>query len=330
MKAPVLGIDIGGSAVKLGLVAIDGSVRARRELRFEPGLDFDTFVDRLAAVATDCRREAGEPVCAIGVALPGYVDPDTGISLDGTDNVPILRGRSLPAALEQRFGLPAFAQNDGVAATLGERLFGAGRAFENFLMLTIGTGIGGGLVLDGRLVIGARGEPPEFGAMVLDAEGPMNYSGIAGTLEAFAAVPGLNRAYGGQSDLPAKEIFGRAAAGEAAAAAAIDAVCRRIAQACGILINTLNLEACVLGGGVSNAGEPLLDAVRRHLPDFTWPRSLARCEICLAEKRNEAGIVGAAVHAAAMLGRAARARDGIVHDSASGHRRDAAGEAIIP
>jgi glucokinase len=156
-------------------------------------------------------------------------------------------------------------------------------------------------VIDGRIVTGARGEPPELGAIVLDCAGPVNYSGLPGTLEAYASVPGLNDAYGSR-DLSAEEIFRRAGEGDAEAGRALDATCGRLAQACGMLVNALNLEACILGGGVSNAGEALRARVERHLPRFTWPMLLNNCQVRLAEHRNDAGILGAAAFAAGWSG----------------------------
>ncbi|GGC88885.1 ROK family protein [Chelatococcus reniformis] len=300
MTRAAIGIDIGGTAVKLGLVAGDGTLLARRQLAFERDLPFAGFVEHLGRAADELQAHPGGNLAPVGVALPGYVDPATGVSVDGTYNVPALAGQSLPQALSQRLGVPVVAQNDGVAAAWGELLFGAGQGLARFVMLTIGTGIGGAVVIDGRPVTGSRGEPPELGAMVLDAAGPVNYAGLPGTLEAFAAVPGLKAAYG-RDDLDAAAIFARAAAGEAAAAEAVDRVCRRIAQACGALVNALNLEACILGGGVSHAGEPLRARVAHHLPCFTWPLLARNCEVRLALRGNDAGLLGAAARAASAV-----------------------------
>ncbi len=291
-----LGIDIGGSSVKLGLVTGGGEILARAQVPFDRSLDFSAFAETLGEAAGGLIGKASSPVAAVGVAAPGQVEPGTGISVAGVENVPCLEGNSLPHALGARLSLPVFALNDGMAATLGEMRHGAGRGLQRFALFTIGTGIGGGIVIGGKLVAGPNGEPAELGAIVLDVEGPRNYSGLPGTLEAFASVPGLNAAYGSQG-MAAAAIFERAAAGDEAAAKAVDAVCRRIAQACGILVNALNLEACILGGGVSNAGEALLTAARRHLPGFTWPVLLANFELRLAEHRNDAGILGAAAFA---------------------------------
>ncbi|HKU99973.1 MAG TPA: ROK family protein, partial [Vineibacter sp.] len=153
---------------------------------------------------------------------------------------------------------------------------------------------------------GDDGVPPELGAIVLD-----DRAGAPRTLEDFASVGGFMAAYAaarGIPDCPPTDIFQRAAAGDGAARAAIDTVCRRIAQGLGILINALNLQACLIGGGIAQAGTPLLDAVNRHVPDFTWPFLLKRTRVALAETGEDAGILGAAWLAFDRVGRASLQR----------------------
>lgn len=291
----LLGVDVGGTAVKLGLLTATGEVIARAALPFDPSQPFD------AVVAAICEAGiallAGRAPEAVGIATPGHADPATGILRDGANNVPALRGHSLPAAIGQQFGVPAFVWNDGTCATLAEMRFGAGRPFSRFVLITIGTGIGGGVVIDRRLVTGPDGLPPEIGALCLDPGGPLNYSGIRGTFERLASAPALVERYqreaGRQDAISAEEVIRLAAEGRQAAGTAVDGMARTIAQAFGIMTNLLNLEACILGGGVSAAGEVLLNAVRRHLPSFTWPALHRNVRVLLAQHRNDAGILGA-------------------------------------
>jgi glucokinase len=157
-------------------------------------------------------------------------------------------------------------------------------------------------VVNREVVAGIQGTPPEIGAICLDPQGPVNYSGIPGTFERLACASGIEDLYrrlSGRKETLAnpREIFRRAAEGEAAALGTLDRTGRYLAQAFGIMINLLNLEACVIGGGISAAGEPLAEAVRRHLPSFTWPNLLRNARVLLAELGNDAGIVGAAAMA---------------------------------
>jgi glucokinase len=158
------------------------------------------------------------------------------------------------------------------------------------------------VVVNGEIVTGPSGRPPEIGAICLEPEGPVNYSGIPGTFEHLASASGLLNLYasrGGRRDgITPRDVFAFAARGEKAASAAVDRFGGYIAQALGIMINILNPEACLLGGGISAAGEPLLDAVRRHLPCFTWPNLYRNTRVILAGLGNDAGWIGAAAIAA--------------------------------
>jgi glucokinase len=293
--AVAVGIDVGGTTIKLGLVDGGGRVLARRRIAYASVATFEALAETLAIETRALEQEAGRRAGCFGLAAPGHAQDDDGLMVDGTANVPLLRNRSLAAALRERCGVPVTTLNDGVAAALGEMHFGVGRDLERFVVVTFGTGVGGGVVIDRRVVLGARGEPPEIGAMVL-------HEPMAGprTLEDFACAAGFAAAYrrlGGEPQLRPEALFARAASADATASRAIDETCRRIAQALGTLINTLNLEACVVGGGIAEAGEALLDPVRRHLPDFTWPYLLKRARLERAATGSDAGILGAAAMA---------------------------------
>jgi glucokinase len=301
----LLGIDVGGTAVKLGVVTGEGVVLARTAIAFNRSQSFDAAVDSIWAAGA--RLLGSQTPEAIGIATPGYADPATGILVDGTYNVPMLRGHALPAAIGQRFGVPAIIENDGTCATLAELWFGAGRPFSRFVLMAIGTGVGGGVVIDRKVVTGPEGLPPEIGAVCLDPDGPPNYSGIRGTLERLASASAILERYrreSGQEDAAsAEDVFLLAADGHEAARVAVEGVCRLIAQACGIMTNLLNLEACILGGGISAAGEILLEPVRRQLASFTWPALYKNVQVLLAQHGNDAGLIGAVAMATRRLRR---------------------------
>jgi len=303
----IMGLDFGGTAVKIGLVSGEGAVLGKTSAAFAREKSFEELVDSVWDSIQRLFSSLKADLTAIGIATPGFAEPDTGLLIDGANNVPALRGRSLPAALGGRLGLPAFIDNDGTCAVTGEMIFGAGRGFRNFVLITLGTGIGGGLVVNRQVVTGRAGLPPEIGAICLDPDGPTNYSGIPGTFESLACASGminLYRTLSGQVEtkVTPQDIFGLAERGNKAASATVDHVGRYIAQAFGIMINLLNLEACLIGGGISAAGQLLLDAVRRHLPSYTWPMLYRQARVLLAELGNDAGWIGAAAMAAQRLG----------------------------
>ena len=298
-----VGVDIGGTAVKIGAVADDGTVLAQETLPFDGFADFDGFVTAVAGAIRALGVISGRTIEAVGLASPGFAHPETGKIDEGAYNVAILRNRSLISALRAK-GLPArVALNDGVAAALGEHAFGAAQGLSRFVLITLGTGVGGCVMIDGKPVIGAHGSPPEIGAMVLDREGPICGNGLVGTLEAYACADGFAAAYafrGGVPNTTPAMIFANAASGDRHALEAIDDVCARIAQALGTMINMLNLEACLIGGGISQAGEPLRACVAAHLPRFTWAPLLRDMSLLLARTGNAAGLLGAAVAASAV------------------------------
>jgi glucokinase len=304
----VIGIDIGGTAIKMGLVSLEGIILAKKSLPFDPTIPFPELINAVSSSLKDLATSSATPVVALGIATPGFADPATGILIDGTQNVPALKGRSLPKEFSERFRIPSFIDNDGTCAALGELRFGAGRNFRNFVVVTLGTGIGGGIVVNRAVVTGAKGTPPEIGAICLDPNGPVNYSGIPGTFERLACASGIEdlyRRFSGKKDAQEnpREIFRRAVEREEAAMATVDQTGSYIAQAFGIMINLLNLEACIIGGGISAAGEPLLEAVRKHMPSFTWPNLLRNARVLLAEFGNDAGTAGAAAMAIQRMSR---------------------------
>eukprot|EP01037_Dinobryon_pediforme_P002046 gene2046-2084_t len=295
-----IGVDIGGTAVKLGAVTAAGQIVARNTLAFDLYRNFESFARALASAIRALGVASGGEICAIGLASPGSPDPCTGVIDEGGYNVPILRERSLITALRES-GLPACAVlNDGVAAAMGEHAFGAGARLQRFALVTLGTGVGGCVMIDGRPVVGRNGLPPEIGAMVLDEHGPLCGNGLAGTFEAYASAEGFTRTYaqhGGAARLSPEAIFAASALGDEAAAESIDYICAKIAQALGTMVNMLNLEACLIGGGISQAGEPLLERIAAHMPRFTWGPVLKNMSLRLAMTGNTAGLLGAAIAA---------------------------------
>ncbi|MBI1778014.1 MAG: ROK family protein [Proteobacteria bacterium] len=297
-----IGIDIGGTAIKFGLVSGSGSILARDKRPYDRSMGFEALMDLLADACRGLERDAGTRAAAIGLSTPGHVDLHSGILVDGASNVPSLFRQPVRCALRDRLGLPVAVENDGTAATFGEMRFGAGRGLGRFALVVIGTGIGGGIAIDGKVVTGTSGEPPELGAIVLSPMERKPEDRLSGTFEGLAAASAFLRAYttfgGAIEGMTVERLFERATSGDAAAIQAIDSTARWIAQAFGTLINALNLEACIIGGGLAGAGDRLAEPVRRQLGDFTWPLLLANAAVRIAERGNDAGVLGAAALAA--------------------------------
>ena len=297
MQHRMIGVDIGGSAVKLGLVTAQGQIIARRDIPFRTDW---SFAECAAAIGDEVAvlMAGGADVAGIGIGVPAYPHPETGALMAPVPNVPPLATGSLKSAFAERFGLPVTVGNDGVCAAQAELEFGAGRAFRRFAVLTLGTGIGGAIVIDGRLIDGPNGLPPEIGAISLDPSRTDVQDVVPGAFEYLASAAALLRRYqdlAGSLDVTTpREVFDRAKAGEALALRVVDEDGRWIAQVVGILSNILNLEAVILGGGLSHAGPFLLEQVERHAKHFYWAPFGRPPQLLLAELGNDAGIIGAA------------------------------------
>ena len=290
--ACVIGVDVGGTKLLAGAVDGDLAVHHRAQ-RSSQDLTTTELLDVLAEMVQEAAAAAPQAPIGVGFGVPGALDRRHGI-VAACPHLP-LEGVRFQALMEERLGMPVAIENDANCAMLAEWRHGAAMGCDDAVLLTVGTGVGGGIVVGRRLVTGDDGVPPELGAMVLD-DGPAGRR----TLEDFASAGGFAAAYrraGGDTALSPIDIFAQAAAGQGVAIATIDAIARRIAQGLGTLVNALNLEACLVGGGIAEAGEPLLQRIRAQLPQFTWPFLLARVRVARAETGQDAGMLGAALTA---------------------------------
>ena len=301
------GIDFGGTSAKIGLVERSGKIRARTQVVMEARETFEGIVEPVAGALRSLLAEAakGDVLSTIGIGTPGFIDTSDGTLVGGCENIPALQKRSVQQYLGRAFGVPAFAENDATSAAAGELAFGAGRSFSSFVLITVGTAVGGGLVLNGKVYRGWRGFAGEIGHLCVSRDGLWCNCGSRGCLEQYASGTAILRIYAeklAKRGLPgaamtARDVADRAAAGDLCARDTVEEAGAWIAQAFGSLLNVLDLEACIVGGGVSEAGELLLEPIRRHLPDHCWPQVGAGVSVRTAELRNDAGILGAAAQA---------------------------------
>jgi glucokinase len=259
-----VGLDIGGS--KILAAAVDPRGRVVETLRLPTRTGPDGVVDvATEAVETLAEQVGGRrAVTGIGVGFPGLVDAENGdvmhaVNLDITTRVP------LAGLLRERLGVRVAVENDVNAAALGTAAaLGLGRAGVGYL--SIGTGIGAGLVIDGNLHRGSRAAAGEIGHIPVDPTGPVCNCGQRGCLEVLASGTAIaSRWPHTEGGGPAAHLFAAAAAGDPAAVAVRDEVAGHLAEAVRILVLTVDVDAVVLGGGVAEVGEPLVDAVRGAL-----------------------------------------------------------------
>lgn len=310
MSDLAIGIDIGGTKIIGGVVDPSGEIidRERRETPREGGL---ATVDRIADVAKELASR--HSVDAVGVSLAGFISKDRK-RMETNPNIANMKGLAIHDELERATGLAIHLENDANCAAWGEFRFGAGKEANPMVMITVGTGIGGGLVIDGKLLIGAFGTAGEMGHVPVIPNGEICGCGMRGCLEQYASGNALRRyvrraiestpnlgskilAMGnGQVDgIQGPHITAAAKDGDPIALAAFNEIGEWLGYAISGFSSVIDPEVVVIGGGVVDAGEILLDPIRasfnKHSPMRT---SHPMAEIVAARLGNDAGIVGVA------------------------------------
>jgi glucokinase len=312
----ILGADVGGSFVKYVLGDVERPDRFSGDVPTDPADPAATFARLLQRVGE--LTGGAEQLAAAGLACAGIVDPGTGV-LGRAPNLHGWEGADLFAALRAAAGdVPCAVANDVNAALVGEARFGAGRGAEDLVMLALGTGVGGGVLVGGRLLVGHRNGAAELGHMILDPAGPRCACGNFGCLEAYAGSVGLlaeagRRAAAGRpgdaglvalaadrgAALSTRDLADAAASGDAGAASLFCDAGEKLGQAVGNLLNVLDPDRVIIGGGVAQAGELLMAPCRD---------TARRLVLCAAARATP--IVPAELGPlAAALGAAALARD---------------------
>ncbi len=311
-----VGIDLGGTSIKAGLVDEQGKILCKATCPTLVERGARPVVDDMAKLSLEVIEKGGytvDDVKAIGVGLPGIQDPRTGIVPFCTNlywhEVPVIEW------MQETINKPIYIGNDATVAGLAESVAGVSAGIENSVFLTLGTGVGGGIVLGGKVYSGTNGVGSELGHMITVIDGEKCTCGNRGCWERYASATALIRmgreaaekhpesliaaSVNGQlDDITAKTVIDAAKAGDEVANEVFE---RYVYYLCAGLVNIINFldpEVIVLGGGVSHAGQFLLDAVNRRLPSMVFYKTMPYARVALATLGNDAGIIGAA-----MLGR---------------------------
>lgn len=283
----VIGVDVGGTKIAVGVVDRAGEVRERRSRRTPTG----SQAALLEALDDAIRELVDSDVAAIGLAVPSRIDRLTGRAL-GSVNIR-LEDVDLDDRFRERFGLPVGVENDANAATFAEWRFGAGAGTRSMVMLTLGTGVGGGFVLDGALYRGWA----EVGHMVIDHDGPPCQGTCTGRghLEAFAsghaATEAARAVFGPTAD--SRALVRLAEEGDERALAILNEIGRKLGSGIGTLVNLFDPEVVVVGGGFSAAGELILEPAREVMRREALAPANERLRVVRATLGNAAGLVGA-------------------------------------
>ena len=288
----MIGVDFGGTGIKAGLVSA-GKIVSSAEVPTPVQAGPEAVLDAIAQAVLEVDANPS----SVGVAIPGEVDAQ-GLCW-GLPNVPGFKGVSIGAGLSQRLRCPVAVENDATTAALGEYLYGHGRTHASFLMVTLGTGVGGGLVIGGQLFPGANGFAGEIGHINIDpdAKAPLCGCGRRGCVETYAGTAALIRMYqeaGGPQAENIKQIADAARAGDAAALKAFERMGQALGQGLAAIQNTLDLNAIVFTGGISRSFDLMEASVRSGLQRFSFAAPPADDPFLMSELGVRAGVVGAA------------------------------------
>ncbi len=304
-----LAIDLGGTNLRLALISRDGSIiaRLRRPTCVTGGLS--AFVDGLGSAIEELRTEAlcrHRTILAIGAGVPGLVN-GAGL-LHKAVNLPFLDGLNINDLLLTTAGLPAVTANDANAAAVGELRFGAGRPFSSFLLFTLGTGVGSGLILNGALWTGHDGIASEFGHATVEPAGVPCPCGNRGCLEQYASASALLTEARQQLDagttsilaetdremLTAESVGQAAAQGDPLALQLLARAGRYLGQAAATAVNLLNLEAFILTGGMAVSFPYIAPAMEAELKARAFPAATKRVRVLPGTLGDDAGLLGMA------------------------------------
>jgi len=296
----VIGVDLGGTNLRTALVSQNGDVadKVKEPTRASDG--HAKVVQKLIEnikLQQDRALRDGIKIAAVGVGAPGVIHAETGVVVK-SPNFPDWNNLPLKKELEIALALPVSIENDANAAALGEQWRGAGRGLASMIFLTLGTGVGGGIVLDGRIWPGADGMAGEIGHMTIIPDGRKCGCGNTGCLEMYASSRGIVMTYQERSArlqvITSEEIYQAARDGDALAGDVMNDMGRLLGIGIANLINIFNPEMIVIGGGVKDAWPLFMKAVREEIKKRAFEYPAARTQIVPSVLGDDAGMIGAA------------------------------------
>ena len=305
-----IGIDVGGTSIKSAFINEKGQILDRFSMKVNKSASAEEEVGTLCDLINEGIKKNNFEVTGIGVGIPGILDMDEGIIIS-SPNLPEWEGFEFAKFVSNRTGIPVKINNDANVAALGEAKFGSGSKYQNSIMITLGTGVGGGIVLDGKLYDGNKHQGAELGHMVVSINGRECGCGRKGCLETYASATGLikstkeamekhpesllfevEKELGG---IDARNAFTAAKRGDLVAQTVVDEYVMYLGEG---LINFCNIfrpEVIILSGGVANEGENLFSRVREYLKIHTYGmRGSPKVEVAPSELGYDSGKIGAA------------------------------------
>jgi len=314
-----IGIDLGGTNVKIGCFDAELHLLGKTSIPTQADMGPEDVIDRTGRVVEELLAKAGasaSELAAVGVGTPGPARYREGVLIK-LCNLPNFVDVPLRQMLADRLGVPAIIENDGNAACYGEFVAGAGKDIEDMVFFTLGTGIGGGIVCEGKLVHGSGDNGAELGHMIIYPGGRLCNCGQRGCVEAYASASNtarrateaveqgeessLKKVLGEKGEITSKDVYEHLKQGDALAGRIADETAEALAILCINMLHVTEPKRIVLAGGMIAAGDVLLNAIREHFEKHIWSLKKETVEICFATLGEDAGIIGAAALAREMI-----------------------------
>jgi len=314
-KRYFIGVDLGGTNIKFGIVSLKGKVLQKGMLSAQVDLGRDAILKNINKAVEESLSFAKAKkikIKGIGVGSPGTVNLNSGKIEGSCPNLPQMVNVNLKGWLSKNFKFPIYVDNDANAMALAEFKFGAAKGYKDALCLTLGTGIGGGIILDGKLFHGSRFAGAEFGHMTICYNGRKCNCGGIGCLEMYASAPAtvkeakrlLHRnkesiiyklVQGDMSRLTTEIIFEAERKGDVLASDVVNQACAYLGAGIASAVNLLNPEVVVIGGGVSEGGQSFIRRIKKEVKKRAFPSATKNLEVIKAKLGNDAGFIGAAI-----------------------------------
>lgn len=306
-----VGIDFGGTGIKIGIIDESGKILIKDSFDTDPHKRGEEIVQHIAECTQKVMDDSALPqeqILGVGIGSPGLLNPETG-QLKVVVNVPNLNDVFITKILSDILGKPAFLDNDVNAMSLGEFYYGAGKGMKNVIALTLGTGVGGGIILNGELYRGSTFTAGELGHMSIDRDGKSCPCGNSGCLERYIGRDGIierfmiarNKGldtniekYLDKEKITPRAIALAAEAGDELSIKVLEETGEILGSALATLVNALNPEAVIIGGGIANAGDLILEPARKTMLRLAYSIPAKVVRVLKAELGNDAGLVGSA------------------------------------
>src|SRR5690625_4475071 len=293
-----IGVDIGGTKVAIGIVNETGLVKEQSIIPTDLSISPFDMISKINVEIKNIITQAGlkqEDITGIGIGAPGPLDSKNGMILC-PPNLPTWKDIPIQKWVEDEFSIPVKLENDANAAALAEKWIGAGQKNDDFIYMTVSTGIGSGIISDGKLLHGRKGNAGDVGHIVIDPSFGQCVCGQYGCLEWIASGTAIARQGSEimEQQLSTKEVFDLYFQGEPRIVQLIEKVFRVLGVACVNLTNTFDTEKIVIGGGVTQVGKVLFNSIQEYVQQYALGDQRRKTEIVPAQLNQNAGVIGAA------------------------------------